>query len=256
MVAGNPPSSRITGMASTKNQTEQTIIMKLKIILPLVLAALAAQIHAEDKTVLKDQKDKAGYSIGTDIGSGLRHDGVDVNLDALVAGLRDSFTGASAQLTPAQQQEALAALQKEMTAKFTAERSAAGEKAKKAGEEFLAANKARTGVQMLPSGLQYKVLTEGKGEQPKPDSRVTVNYRGSLIDGTEFDSSYKRGEPTTFGVNQVIKGWGEALPLMKTGSKWQIFIPAELAYGEEGVPGTIPPNSVLIFEVELLGVKN
>jgi FKBP-type peptidyl-prolyl cis-trans isomerase len=243
-------------MAPTKNQTEQTIIMKLKIILPLALAVLAAPIHAEDKTVLKDQKDKAGYSVGTNIGSGLKHDGVDVNLDALVAGLRDSFTGASAQLTPTQQQEALATLQKEMTAKFTAERNAAGEKAKKAGEEFLAANKARPGVQLLPSGLQYKVLTEGKGAQPKPTDQVTVNYRGTLIDGTEFDSSYKRGEPVTLPLNQVIPAWSEALPLMKTGAKWQLFVPAGLAYGERGAGREIPPNAALIFEVELIGVKS
>ena len=226
--------------------------MKIKTILPLFIAALIVQARADDKAVLKDDKDKASYSIGVNIAKTLKRQGVDLNLDALIAGLRDSFTGSDLQLTPEQQQEALAALQ----SAAAADRAQAGEKAKKQGEEFLAKNKGKDGIKTLPDGLQYKVLTEGKGEQPKPDSRVTVNYRGSLIDGTEFDSSYKRGEPTTFGVNQVIKGWGEALPLMKTGSKWQIFIPAELAYGEEGVPGTIPPNSVLIFEVELLGVKN
>ena len=226
--------------------------MKIKTILPLFIAALIVQARADDKAVLKDDKDKASYSIGVNIAKTLKRQGVDLNLDALIAGLRDSFTGSDLQLTPEQQQEALAALQNAAAA----DRAQAGEKAKKQGEEFLAKNKGKDGIKTLPDGLQYKVLTEGKGEQPKPDSRVTVNYRGSLIDGTEFDSSYKRGEPTTFGVNQVIKGWGEALPLMKTGSKWQIFIPAELAYGEEGVPGTIPPNSVLIFEVELLGVKN
>jgi FKBP-type peptidyl-prolyl cis-trans isomerase FklB len=229
--------------------------MKIKTILPLALIALVAQIHAEDKTVLKDQKDKAGYSIGTNIGSGLKHDGVDVNIDALIAGLKDSFTGAAAQLTPAQQQEALATLQKEMTDKVTAERKIAGEKAKKEGDAFLAANKTKDGVKTLPDGLQYKVLAEGKGAQPKPTDQVTVNYRGTLIDGTEFDSSYKRGEPATFPVNEVIKGWTEALPMMKTGSKWQLFVPADLAYGEKGAGRDIPPNATLVFEVELLGVK-
>ena len=226
--------------------------MKIKTILPLIIAALVVPVRADDKPTLKDDKDKGAYSIGVNIGKSLKRDGMDINLDALIAGLKDSFTGAALQLTPEQQQEALAALQKTMADM----RVQAGEKSKKAGEDFLAANKKKDGVKTLPDGLQYKVITEGKGEQPKADSQVTVNYRGTLIDGTEFDSSYKRGEPTTFGVNQVIKGWGEALPLMKTGSKWQIFIPADLAYGENGAGSTIPPNSVLIFEVELVGVKN
>jgi FKBP-type peptidyl-prolyl cis-trans isomerase FklB len=230
--------------------------MKIKTILPVVLAALALQVHAEDKTPFKDKKDQAGYSLGMNIGTGLKHDGVDVGIDALIAGLKDSFTGATAQLTPEQQQEALGNLQKEMTAKMTAEREAAGQMAKKEGDEFLAANKSKDGVKTLPDGLQYKVLAEGNGPQPKPTDQVTVNYRGTLIDGTEFDSSYKRGEPVTFPVNQVIKGWAEALPLMKTGAKWQLFVPAGLAYGSEGIGRDVPPNSTLVFDVELLGVKS
>lgn len=229
--------------------------MKIKTILPLALAALVVQIHAEDKTVLKDQNEKAGYSIGMTIGSSLKRDGVDVSVDALVAGIKDGITGAAPQLAPAEQQEALATLQKEMTGKIVAERKAAGEKAKKEGEVFLAANKTKEGVKTLPSGLQYEVIQEGKGKQPKPTDKVTVNYRGTLIDGTEFDSSYKRGEPATFTVDQVIKGWSEALPLMKTGSKWKLFVPADLAYGERGAGPKIPPNATLVFEVELLGVK-
>ena len=234
--------------------------MKLKAIAPFFLAAtLMIQAHADDKPApspaLKDDRDKAGYSIGADIGRNLKRDGMDVNIDALIAGIRDAYTGAPSQLTPEQQQEALASLQKKLVAQHEADQAQAGTKAKKEGEDFLAANKSKDGVKTLPDGLQYKVLTEGKGEQPKSDSQVSVNYRGTLVDGTEFDSSYKRGEPATFGVNQVIKGWGEALPLMKVGSKWQVFIPSSLAYGEDGIPGTIPPNSVLIFEVELLEVK-
>ena len=130
------------------------------------------------------------------------------------------------------------------------------EKNKKEGAEFLAANKAKEGVKTLPSGLQYKVLAEGNGTQPKPTDQVTVNYRGTFLDGTEFDSSYKRGEPVTFPVNGVIKAWSEALPLMKTGAKWQLFVPAELAYGEKGAGRAISPNSTLIFEVELVGIKS
>ena len=228
--------------------------MKLKTITPLLLAALIVKARADDKPApqptLKDDRDKISYSIGIQVGGKLKRDGIDPNFDALIAGMKDAFSGAPVQLTPEQQQAAFASLQKSIADA----RAQAGEKAKKAGEDFLAANKSKEGVKTLHDGLQYKVLTEGKGEQPKADSQVTVNYRGTLVDGTEFDNSYKRGEPTTFGVNQVIKGWGEALPLMKIGSKWQIFIPSELAYGEGG-KGGIPPNSVLIFEVELLGVK-
>jgi FKBP-type peptidyl-prolyl cis-trans isomerase len=209
-----------------KKQTEESITVKLKIIRPLALAALVVQIHADDKLALKDQKDKAGYSIGVNIGSSLKQDGVDVSLDALVAGLKDSFTDAAPQLTPEQRREALGAVQKEVTEKIAAQRKAAGDKVKKEGEDFLATNKAKDGVKMLPSGLQYKVLAEGKGPQPKPTDQVTVNYRGTLIDGTEFDSSYKRGKLATFPVNQVIKGWTEALPLMKTGAKWNYSCPA------------------------------
>jgi FKBP-type peptidyl-prolyl cis-trans isomerase FklB len=229
---------------------------KLKTILPLALAALVVPMHAEDKLVLKDQKDKAGYSIGANIGSSLKHDGVDVNIDALVAGLKDSFAGGATQLTPEQQRETLAAFQKEMMEKAVAQQKELGDKAKKEGEEFLAANKAKDGVKTLPSGLQYKVLTEGDGAQPKPTDEVTVNYRGALVDGTEFDSSYKRGEPATFRANEVIKGWSEALPLMKAGAKWQLFVPAPLAYGERGAGRDIPPNATLVFEVELVGVKS
>jgi FKBP-type peptidyl-prolyl cis-trans isomerase len=229
--------------------------MKIKHILPLAIAALVVPIHAEDKLVLKDQKDKAGYSIGANIGAGLKHDGLDINVDALVAGVRDSFKGEKSQLTPEEQQQTLAVLQKEMTAKIIAQRAVAGEKARKEGEEFLAANKAKEGVKTLSSGLQYKIITEGKGPQPKETDQVSVNYRGTLVDGTEFDSSYKRGEPATFPVKGVIKGWSEALPLMKTGSKWQLFVPASMAYGDHGAGRDIPPNATLVFEIELLGVK-
>jgi len=230
--------------------------MKLKSILPLALAALAVPIHAANQPVLKDQKDKTGYSIGATIGADLKQGALDVNIDSLVAGLKDSFTGAAPQLPPEEQREVLAALQKQMMEKAVAARTAAGEKAKKEGAEFLASNKAKPDVKTLPSGLQYKVLAEGKGTQPKPTDQVTVNYRGTLVDGTEFDSSYKRGEPATFPVDGVIKGWTEALPLMKTGSKWQLFVPAALAYGERGAGREIPPHATLIFEVELVGVKS
>ncbi|HWB59977.1 MAG TPA: FKBP-type peptidyl-prolyl cis-trans isomerase [Chthoniobacteraceae bacterium] len=236
--------------------------MKFKAIAPLFLAVLIVQGHAADKPntdkpALKTDKDKAAYAIGVDIANSLKRQGAtDLNVEALLAGMKDSYTGADLQLTPEEQKAALIALQKTLSAEHAAKQAAAGEKAKKEGADYLAANKAKDGVKTLPDGLQYKVLTEGKGEQPKADSKVVVNYRGTLVDGTEFDSSYKRNEPLTIGVNEVIKGWSEALAMMKVGSKWQLVIPADLAYGEDGMPGAIPPNSVLIFEVELLGVKN
>ncbi len=229
--------------------------MKTKTILPLVLAAMIAPLCAAEKFVLKDQKDKAGYSIGASIGGGLKRDGIDVNVEALVAGLRDSFTGAPEQLTPAQQEEVLALFRKEMTAATAAKQQEKAGKAKKEGDDFLAANKLKPGVKTLPSGLQYKVIKEGAGDSPKAADQVTVNYRGTLIDGTEFDSSYKRGEPATFGVGQVIRGWTEALQLMKPGAKWELVIPADLAYGDRGAGRDIPPGATLVFEVELLGIK-
>jgi FKBP-type peptidyl-prolyl cis-trans isomerase len=232
--------------------------MKTQLILSLAVAALVAPLHAEDKapaTTLKDARDKAGYSIGVNIGSSMKRDGVDLNLDALVAGLRDAFTGGKQQLTPEEQQAALQAFQQEMQTKLAGAEKGKGDAAKKAGEDFLAANKSKEGVKTTKSGLQYKVLTEGKGDSPKATDSVTVHYRGTLVDGTEFDSSYKRGEPTTFPVNGVIPGWTEALQLMKPGAKYQLFIPSELAYGDRGTPdGSIPGNSTLIFEVELLKV--
>jgi FKBP-type peptidyl-prolyl cis-trans isomerase FklB len=172
-----------------------------------------------------------------------------------MAGFKAAFTGDKLLLTDEQRRETLTVFQHDVMARAMAEHKAAVEKNKKAGEEFLAANKTKDGVKALPSGLQYKVLAEGKGAQPKLTDQVTVNYKGTFIDGTEFDSSYKRGEPATFPVSEVIKAWTEVLPLMRTGAKWQLFVPAELAYGERGAGKDIPPNATLIFEVELLAVK-
>jgi FKBP-type peptidyl-prolyl cis-trans isomerase FklB len=159
-------------------------------------------------------------------------------------------------MTDEEVKTAISGLQKDLQAKQQERAKVQGEKNKKEGEAFLAQNKTKAGVKTLPSGLQYKVITEGKGKTPKANDTVTVQYKGTLIDGTEFDSSYKRGQPATFPVNGVIKGWTEALQLMKEGSKWQLFIPADLAYGASGTPGgPIGPNAVLIFDVELVSIK-
>lgn len=201
----------------------------------------------------KETKDKIGYGIGLSMGKDFKERGVEVGTDALLQGLKDGLSNAQPKLTEAEIQEAFTSVQKELAQKQMAEAAAKGAKNKKAGEDFLAANKKKAGVITTKSGLQYKVITEGKGATPTATSKVKAHYRGTLIDGTEFDSSYKRGEPVEFEVAGVIKGWTEALQLMKVGSKWQLFIPSELAYGEEG-GGPIGPNSTLIFDVELLAV--
>lgn len=229
--------------------------MKTKTLLPLLLATMITPLCAEEKVVLKDQKDKVGYSIGANIGASLKRDGVEVNIETVLAGLRDSYSGAPAQLTPEQQQQVLTEFRQQMMASADAKKQEQAGKAKKEGEAYLAANKAKPGVKTTASGLQYKVITEGTGAIPKATDQVSVNYRGTLIDGTEFDSSYKRGEPATFGVDQVIPGWTEALQLMKTGAKYQLVIPAAIAYGDRGAGRDIPPGATLIFEVELLGIK-
>jgi len=237
--------------------------MKRKFILTVVLAIglLAGQTGAEekdasgDKSALKDKKEKVSYSIGVDIGNTMKKQSMDIDPDILAKGFKDAFTGGKTLMTEQEVTETLNSLRMEMMAKQQERMKEAGEKNKKEGEAFLAENKKKEGVVTLPSGLQYKVITEGTGKMPKLTDTVTVNYKGTLVDGTEFDSSYKRGQPATFPVNGVIPGWTEALQLMKEGSKWQVFIPSNLAYGERGAGNLIAPNAVLIFDVELISVK-
>ncbi len=223
----------------------------------IVFAALliASPILAQDKSPLKDQKDKVSYSIGMDIGLTFKKQKMDLNPDALSAGLKDALSGNKPLLTEEQVKETMTAFSKEMTEKQAAANKEAAEKNTAGGEKFLTENKTKEGVKTTASGLQYKVVKDGNGPSPKDTDTVVVNYRGTLIDGTEFDSSYKRGEPATFPVNRVIKGWTEALQLMKVGSKYQLFIPSNLAYGERGASQEIGPNSTLIFDVELLSIK-
>lgn len=200
---------------------------------------------------LKSTRDKASYAIGMDIGSSLKKQGLDLDPKILSDALATSYAGGKPMLSLEEASEAMKALQKEMVAK----QALAGVKSKKDGEDYLIANKKKDGVKTLASGLQYKVIKEGAGKTPKLTDTVTTHYKGTLIDGTEFDSSYKRNEPATFPVQGVIPGWTEALQLMKEGSKWQLFIPANLAYGEQGHPPVIPPSSTLIFDIELIKVN-
>jgi FKBP-type peptidyl-prolyl cis-trans isomerase FklB len=216
---------------------------------------IAAPVSAaDDSSAPTSKKDKISYSIGVNIGTSLKQQELDVNTDALVAGLKDAFSGGKTKLTQDEVHQILTDFQQEMQAKMQERMQQAADKNKKDGEAFLAENKKKSGVKTLPSGLQYKIISEGKGASPKETDTVTTNYKGTLIDGTEFDSSYKRGEPATFPVNGVIKGWTEALQLMKVGSKWQLFVPADLAYGPRGAGQVIGPNSTLIFEVELVSI--
>src|SRR6266516_1585059 len=221
------------------------------LILIIASCSLVLPLFGQEKSPqLKDQKDKISYSIGLNIGFNLSRQNVQINPDVVSAGIKDAIAG-KPQLTTDQVKEVMATFEKDMEQK----QKAAGDKNASEGAKFLEENKKKACVKATASGLQYKVIKDGTGAQPKATDMVTVNYRGTLIDGTEFDSSYKRGQPATFPVNGVIKGWTEALQLMKQGSKYQLFIPSTLAYGERAMGPDISPNSTLIFEVELQDVK-
>jgi FKBP-type peptidyl-prolyl cis-trans isomerase FklB len=222
----------------------------------LAVSALAVGQDKPDATELKDLKAKASYSIGIGLGQNIRNMTADVDVDLIAKGIRDGMAGGKYLLTEEQIKAALQEYQEQLNAKHAIAAKAIGEKNKKEGEAFLAENKKKPGVVALPSGLQYKELAAGTGKTPKATDTVSTHYKGTLINGTEFDSSYKRGQPASFPVNGVIPGWTEALQKMKVGSKWQLFIPGELAYGENPPPGSpIGPNSVLLFEIQLLGVQ-
>ncbi len=226
----------------------------------IVLSASAWLLAAEeakgDKPTLKSTEEKASYSIGLNIGKNLKKEASGAGLDpALVLqGIKDGLAGA-ALLTDQEMKEAMDAFRTSMMARRKDQAKNAAEKNLKEGEAFLAENGKKEGIVTLPSGLQYKVIKEGAGATPKATDTVATHYRGTLLDGTEFDSSYKRGEPATFEVTGVIPGWTEALQKMKVRAKWQLFVPAKLAYGERGAGADIGPNSTLIFEVELLEIK-
>ena len=228
--------------------------MKVRaLVLSLCILIITSPVFGEDKTEFKSQKEKQSYAVGMNMGRNLKDNSIDIDYAVLIKGIKDALSGGKTLLTEQEARETITALQKDLRAKQQLKMKILGESNKKDGEAFLAENKQKDGVKTLPSGLQYNVLTEGKGNSPKGSDTVLVHYRGTLIDGTEFDNSYKRNQPASFPVNGVIKGWTEALQLMKEGSKWRLVVPANLAYGESGRPG-IPPNAVLIFEVELIKI--
>ena len=229
--------------------------MKMKCIVVLSVLLWAVSAVAADESVLKTQKDKVSYGVGVDVSRNFKRLGMDLDADMLIKGLRDGLAGGKLLVPEAELRAALNAYHEEMRQKMMADRKTAGEANKKEGEAFLAANKKKDGVVTLPSGLQYKILKAGNGKKPTEKDTVECQYRGTLVNGTEFDSSYRTGKPLSFKVANVIAGWTEALKLMPVGSKWQIFIPPRLAYGERGAGNMIGPNATLIFEVELLAVK-
>jgi len=233
--------------ATTTPKTQQSTT-------PKTGTSTAAKKPTATPLVLTTEKDKESYAIGLNIGKGLHKDEVDVDPDIVARGMKDGMAGTKAVLTDEEAQAALNNLSNDVRKHQQEVLEQSKTKNKNEGEAFLAANKEKPGVTVLPSGLQYKILQEGTGPKPTASDTVVCQYRGTLLDGTEFDSSYKRGKPATFNVSRIIPGWTEALQLMPVGSKWQLYIPSSLAYGERG-NGPIGPNSTLIFDVELVSIE-
>src|SRR5664279_2268831 len=222
---------------------------------PVAQTGQTLAAKSPDVLELKTQKDKISYALGMNFGANLGRQFVDVDPTILLQGLKDGLAGNKPLLTEEEARALLTQLQDDLRKQQAEKAQHIGGTNKTEGEAFLAANKTKEGVVTLPSGLQYKILKQGAGPKPSASDSVVCNYRGTLIDGKEFDSSYKRGQPATFPVGGVIKGWTEALQLMPVGSKWQLFLPSDLAYGERGAGADIAPNATLIFEVELLSIQ-
>lgn len=230
------------------------MINKVLIAIP-ALGLFCGLCLAEEQPNITDEKDIINYTIGYRLGGDFKRQEVEFKQDMLIKGLEDAIAGTSPRVTPEEMRTALMHLQQRVAAERTAKLQQEAQENLKAAEAFLADNANKEGVKVLPSGLQYKVLAEGSGSSPQKTDKVTVHYRGTLIDGTEFDSSYSRNQPASLAVDGVIPGWTEALQMMRTGDKWQLFIPPKLGYGERGTGGKIPPNSALIFEVELISIN-
>lgn len=219
------------------------------------LCALTAVAPAQEGKIPESQSEKISYAIGSRIGMGLKRDGVELDVNQLLAGVVDAYSEKELKLTDEQMMEVMEAFQKTMQAKSQQESSAKGEMNLGEGKAFLESNGKKDGVTTTTSGLQYEVLTTGKGPKPTKEDKIKAHYHGTLIDGTVFDSSVDRGEPVSFPVSGVISGWTEALQLMPVGSKWRLYIPSNLAYGDRGAGPMIGPNATLIFDVELLEIE-
>lgn len=228
--------------------------MKIKLLASVVLGAAIVNSYAATEAALTTDNEKLSYSIGVDLGSNIKKQGIDINVPALALGIQDAMTGKSLKMTDEQMKDSLVKFQKDLMAKRTKQFEEQADKNKAQGMAFLKDNKAKPGVVETKSGLQYKIVKSGTGIKPSKEDTVTVEYTGRLINGTVFDSTEKTGKPATFKLDQVIPGWTEALQLMPAGSTWEIFVPAELAYGERNIGGLIGPNETLIFNVHLLSV--
>ena len=228
--------------------------MRRVLIIMLGIGLLAPPCRAADEPAPADRQTRESYSLGYEFGNNIRKQGVDVNLDALLSGVRESLAGKTPALTPAEMDDTLKQLRNRLLIIQSRRVEAQAAKSLKEGQAFLEQNRTRPGVVTLPSGLQYQVLHEGTGPRPRLTDTVQVRYRGTFVDGTEFDNTFTRAEPVTVRANGVMRGWTEALQLMPVGSKWRLFIPSELAYGERSF-GRIPANSTLIFEVELIAIQ-
>lgn len=226
--------------------------MKIGIVFGVLAVSLSLSAWGKEPAAFKTDKQKFSYTAGYQIGQNLKRQNLDLDSKAFNQGATDAITNAKPRLKPEEMQAAVQNQQK----KDMEKQAEVAKKNLEAGQAFLEANKKKDGVVALASGLQYKVVTEGKGKQPKSTDTVVAHYRGTLINGTEFDSSYQRNEPASFPVAGVIKGWQEALPLMQEGAKWQVYIPADLAYGPRGAGAAIGPNEALVFDIELLSVKD
>ncbi len=230
--------------------------MKMNRVVALTMGfAMSTTFAATNAVPLSSTVDKISYSIGVDLGKNIKNQGIEMSPAVLAQGIQDGMNGAALRLTEQEMKDVLSTFQKELMAKRTAQFDKSSLDNKTKGETFLAENKLKAGVVTLPSGLQYKILTAGTGAKPAKDSSVTVDYTGKLINGTVFDSSEKAGKPATFKLSQVIAGWTEALSLMPVGSTWELYVPANLAYGERSMGGVIGPNETLVFNVHLLSIN-
>lgn len=236
-----------------------TVFLKGASVLAVAIVLAACQQQeaptAEAEVALDTPQARLSYGVALGLGRNMANDGMSVDVDAFALGLRDALSGTEQRLTQEEIREEMMAFQERVTAEREASQAAMSEANAQAAQAFLTENATREGVTTTESGLQYEVLEAGDGAKPGADDQVQVHYRGTLIDGTEFDSSYSRGQPATFGLNQVIPGWSEGVQLMSVGSKYKFYIPSELAYGAAG-SGAIPPSAAIVFEVELLGIPS
>ncbi len=231
---------------------------KMTLVWMMILGVfLTTQVVAQEAPALKTRRDRESYAIGVEVARNFKRQGFALDLDLVIKGMQDAKAGDKLLLTDAEIVDTLNAFGAEVRQKKAADRLSAGQENKKAGEEFLAANKTKEGVVSLPSGLQYRIMREGSGKKPAADDMVEINYRGTLIDGTQFESTYDAGKPPTYKVSdpRLVAGLREALKLMPVGSKWQLYVPPQLAYGQQGLGRLVGPYSTLIFEVELLNIK-